>query len=124
MTGGFLAEVPALLKTRELCRTAVEQDWRSLAFVPETLKTPELCRAAVEQQGGALRVVPEALKTSELCRTAVEQYGRDLMFVPEALNESATTRPWPNDGRCTVGCARITSPAQTISARTPGEPHE
>jgi hypothetical protein len=108
--GRALKDVPAALKTAELCLLAIQQNWRApdyvpeerwdsaefcraavekngeaLEYVPEKHQTAELCRAAVQQNGWALEYVPENLKTPELCLEAVRQQGAMLMHVPEAL---------------------------------------
>jgi len=83
--GWELENVPAKLKTAEVCLEAVRKNGRALGYVPENLRTTELCLEAVRQNGGALQHVPEELKTAELCFEAVRQAGWVICYVPEKL---------------------------------------
>jgi len=82
--GLALQHVPEEFKKQELCRIAVEKDWRALEFVPEELKDEKLCHIAVGKDWHAVEFVSEKLKTAELYIEAVNN-GFELRHVPEKL---------------------------------------
>jgi tetratricopeptide (TPR) repeat protein len=83
--GMALEYVPVALRTAEVCLAAVKQNGKALEYVPVVLRTAEICLAAVQQDGKALEYLPEAFRTAEISLTAVQQDGKALEYVPEAL---------------------------------------
>ena len=70
-------------QTPELCKLAVEQNWKTLQYVKE--QTEELCLAAVKQNGRVLEFVKN--QTPEICLEAVKQNGLALHYVKEQTPE-------------------------------------
>ena len=70
--GILLKQVPASMKTNEMCEAAMKQSAAlAIEHVPDNLKTPEMCLAAVnDSKGRALKYVPDILKTKEICLAA------------------------------------------------------
>ena len=82
-----LGDLPARLRTPELCLAAIARNSSTLRFVPVDVKTYELCRAAVRVNGTALQWVPGHMLDRELCLEAVTMRdgGTALRWVPKRL---------------------------------------
>jgi len=81
-------------QTDELCRFAIEQDYRVLKYVKN--QTKELCELAVKDYGGAIKYVEN--QTEELCELAVRDYGGAIKYVEnqtDKLSILAIKNGWP-----------------------------
>ena len=86
--GKNLSYVPEELKTKELCRLAVENNAIALSNVAEEFKTGVLCHIAAENIGYVLDDVPEELKTTDLCHMIVKKNEDALKYVPKNLKKA------------------------------------
>ena len=78
----MLLFVPDHLKTKEMCKRAVEDSWL-LGYVPDRFKTQEICNKAVEEDPWQLGNHPDHFKTQEMCDKAVRDYLFSLLFIPD-----------------------------------------
>ena len=76
--------MPKKLRTKDLCREALEQTGWVLQYVPDCFKTKKICMAVVKDCGEALGGVPKRWRTKDLCLAAVRNGGH-LYDVPDAL---------------------------------------
>ena len=53
-----------------------------LEFVPDHVKTKKMCKHAVEKLHYLLRYVPDYYKTQQMCDKAVPENGEALRYVP------------------------------------------
>ena len=74
INGSLLYEVPARLRTYEICMAAVKKDGRALIEVPEIHRDNEMCTEAVKNNGSALGAVPDRYRTFELAKIATINY--------------------------------------------------
>ncbi|MCR5169112.1 MAG: DUF4116 domain-containing protein [Desulfovibrio sp.] len=58
--------MPKKLRTKDLCREALEQTGWVLQYVPDCFKTKEICMAVVKDCGEALGGVPKRWRTKDL----------------------------------------------------------
>lgn len=68
-----LHQIPARLRTYEVCMAAVARDGFQLKLVPASLRTYEMYVAAVKASPSALRMVPKKHRTVDLCMYAAVQ---------------------------------------------------
>lgn len=81
----YLKFIPNELKTYELCKLCIQQNWCALAYTPEEFITYDLCKVSVLQNEYALILVPKKFLTYELCQLAMQKNKRILEFIPDKL---------------------------------------
>ena len=74
-----------ITKHPDLVMQDMKMDGRALQDIPAELRTPELCLTAVKEAGYALKYVPSKLQMEhpEISVAAVEQNGWLMEYVPE-----------------------------------------
>ena len=75
----MLKFVPDYLKTKKMCRHAVEKLPFLIRYVPDQYKTQQICNKVILENGGTLESVP-AKKNKEMCNKAVDNYPHALKF--------------------------------------------
>ena len=65
------------LKTKNMCKHAVQKLPYTLVYVPDQYKTME------NENGGTLKSVPDCCKNQEIRNKGVDNYPYALEFVPE-----------------------------------------
>ena len=92
-----LENVPADLRTYEMCFEAINDHSGAFEFVPAELKTKELCETVLRYDGYQLINVPQELKTKEMCEIALEN------IYDEALEEMCLENDVPEEFRKELG---------------------
>ena len=64
--------VPDNLKTRKMCKYAVEKLPYIIRYVPDQCKTQQMCDKTILENGGILKSVLECYKNQDMCNRAVD----------------------------------------------------
>ena len=82
----FLAFVPYIFKTQDMCDKAIKDDPCSFEYIPDHFKTQGMCDDAVRYYPGMLKYVPDYLKTQEMCNEAMHENPALLFLVLDRRN--------------------------------------
>ena len=64
---GMLKFVPDHIKTRKMCKHAVQKLPILIRYVPDQYKTQRMCDKAISENSGTLKSVPDCYKNQPLC---------------------------------------------------------
>ena len=79
----MLKFVPDHLKTKEMCKHAVEKLPFVIRYVPDQYKTQQMYDKAILENSGTLESVCDYQKNQQMCDKAVENEPHALKFVPD-----------------------------------------
>ena len=79
----MLKFAPDHLKTKKMCKHAVNQLLYILRYIPDQYKTRKMFDKAILENGETLKPVSDCHKKQEMCNKAVDNYPHALEFVPE-----------------------------------------
>jgi hypothetical protein len=91
--------LPPWLRSEELCRRALLEDWEAGASVPWERMSKTFIREAVERDWMVLRHVPDGLADRDICTSAVLQHAKAMSALPferiprEAIERVLRARP-------------------------------
>ena len=72
------------LKTKKMCKHAVNELTFLISYVPDEYKTQQTCNKAVIENGRTLKFVLD-YKNQKICNQAVDNYVDALKYVPESF---------------------------------------
>ncbi|MCL1814084.1 MAG: DUF4116 domain-containing protein, partial [Treponema sp.] len=88
--GNQLDNVPAEMKTAEMCQAAFDNNYEALSDMPNEMKTEAMIREAFEkcpehEWGSIFSWVPERLRSKDICLKAIKGASYCIKRIPDAL---------------------------------------
>lgn len=80
-----LRYIPSDRVTRDLCDYAFRQSWKAFKLFPDIFKTTEYCKTVTSMDASYLQYCPKSKLNTDICEKCIKKHGKLLEFVPECL---------------------------------------